>query len=185
MISSNDFRNGITIEMEGKLFTIVEFQHVKPGKGAAFVRTKLKDVKTGYTKDMTFRGGKKVSRAIVERKDYQFLYHSGEDYVFMNTENFKQITVNASQLGDQVKWLKDKMMVSIAMHETTVIGIDLPNFVDLKVVETAPGYKGDTATGASKPATLETGAIINVPLFIEVGETLQIDTREGKYLRRV
>ncbi|MHB2019231.1 MAG: elongation factor P [Candidatus Xenobia bacterium] len=185
MISSNDFRNGITIEMEGKLYTIVEFQHVKPGKGAAFVRTKLKDVKTGYTKEMTFRGGEKVNRAIVERKDYQFLYHSGDDYVFMNTENFEQITVDAAQLGDGVKWLKDEMMVSILMHEATVIGIDLPNFVDLKVVETEPGFKGDTATGATKPATLETGAVINVPLFIEVGETLQIDTREGKYLRRV
>ncbi len=185
MISSNDFRNGITIELEGTLYTIVEFQHVKPGKGSAFVRTKLKNVRTGYNVEKTFRAGEKVNRAIVERRDMQFLYKSGEDYTFMDQENYEQLTVQEAQLGDGVKWLKDSMPVSVLLHETTVLGIDLPNFVELKIIETEPGFKGDTATGASKPAKLETGATINVPLFVNEGDVIQIDTRSGEYLKRV
>ncbi len=185
MFSVNDFRTGITIELEGNLFTVVEFQHVKPGKGAAFVRTRLKNVKTGFVVEKTFRGGEKVMRAVVERRPMQFLYASDGDYTFMDNENYEQITVNSDFLGDGVKWLKDGTQVSVLLHNETPIGIDVPNFVDLKVVQTEPGFKGDTATGASKPATLETGAVINVPLFVNEGDVLQIDTRTGEYLKRV
>lgn len=185
MFSVNDFRTGITIELEGNLYTVVDFQHVKPGKGAAFVRTKLKNVKTGYTLEKTFRGGEKVMRAVVERRPMQFLYSSAEDYTFMDNENYEQITLSSDFIGDGTKWLKDSTQVSVLLHNDTPIGIDMPNFVDLKVVTTEPGFKGDTATGASKPATLETGAVINVPLFINEGDVLQIDTRTGEYLKRV
>lgn len=185
MFSVNDFRTGITIELEGNLYTVVDFQHVKPGKGAAFVRSKLKNVKTGYSLEKTFRGGEKVMRAVVERRPMQFLYSSGEDYTFMDNENYEQITLSSEFIGDGTKWLKDSTQVSVLLHNDTPIGIDMPNFVDLKVVTTEPGFKGDTATGASKPATLETGAVINVPLFINEGDVLQIDTRTGEYLKRV
>lgn len=185
MFSVNDFRTGITIELEGNLFTVVDFQHVKPGKGAAFVRSRLKNVKTGYTIEKTFRGGEKVMRAVVERRPMQFLYKSDEDYTFMDNENFEQITLLQEFIGDGTKWLKDSTEVSVLLHDDKPIGIDLPNFVDLKVITTEPGFKGDTATGASKPATLETGAVINVPLFINEGDVLQIDTRTGDYLKRV
>ncbi|HEY4002561.1 MAG TPA: elongation factor P [Candidatus Xenobia bacterium] len=185
MISSNDFRNNITIDLEGTLYTIVEFQHVKPGKGSAFVRTKLKNVKTGYTVDKTFRAGEKVNRAIVERREMQFLYHSGEEYTFMDVKTYEQLPIQGSFLGDSVKWLKDSMLVQVLVHEGLPLGVDLPNFVDLKVMETEPGFKGDTATGASKPAKLETGATINVPLFVDAGDVIQIDTRTGEYMKRV
>lgn len=185
MFSVNDFRTGITIELEGNLYTVVDFQHVKPGKGAAFVRSKLKNVKTGYSLEKTFRGGEKVMRALVERRPMQFLYSSGEDYTFMDNENYEQITLSNEFIGEGTKWLKDSTQVNVLLHNDTPIGIDLPNFVDLKVVTTEPGFKGDTATGASKPATLETGAVINVPLFINEGDVLQIDTRTGEYLKRV
>jgi elongation factor P len=189
MFSVNDFRTGITIELEGNLYTVVDFQHVKPGKGAAFVRSRLKNVKTGYTVEKTFRGGEKVMRAVVERRPMQFLYSSGDDYTFMDNENYEQITLLKDFIGDGTKWLKDSTEVSVLFHNSggtdTPIGIDLPNFVELKVVTTEPGFKGDTATGATKPATLETGAVINVPLFINEGDVLQIDTRTGEYLKRV
>lgn len=185
MISVNDFRTGITIELEGNLFTVVEFQHVKPGKGAAFVRTRLKNVKTGFVVEKTFRGGEKVTRAIVERRAMQFLYHSDDEYTFMDTETYDQKPLQKKFIGDSVKWLKDSMECSVLFHGEEPIGIDVPNFVDLKVVKTEPGFKGDTATGAVKPATLETGAVVNVPLFVNEGDVLQIDTRTGEYLKRV
>jgi len=185
MINVNDFRTGITIELEGTLFTVVEFQHVKPGKGSAFARTRLRNLKNGYVVEKTFRGGEKVNRAIIERRAMQFLYHSGDEYTFMDNENYEQITLQKDFIGDGVKWLKDGTQVSVLFHGTNAIGIDLPNFVELKVAETEPGYKGDTATGAVKQAVLETGATVNVPLFVEVGETLQIDTRTSEYLKRV
>ncbi|MHC9544335.1 MAG: elongation factor P [Vulcanimicrobiota bacterium] len=185
MITSNDFKNGMTIELDGHLMTIVEFLHVKPGKGSAFVRTKLRNLKSGYVVEKTFRAGEKVTRAIIDKRTMQFLYSSGSDYNVMDTENYEQITLSAEALGDGVKWLKEGMEISVLFYGTDPIGVDVPNFVELKVTETEPGFKGDTATGGTKPATLETGAIIQVPLFINIGELLQIDTRTGQYLRRV
>jgi len=185
MITSNDFKNGMTIELDGHLMTIVEFLHVKPGKGSAFVRTKLKNLKTGYSVEKTFRAGEKVMRAHIEKRPMQYLYSSGSDYIVMDNENFEQITLSGELLGDSAKWLKEGMEVSVLFHDTEAIGVDVPNFVDLKVTETEPGFKGDTATGGNKPATLETGAVINVPLFVNVDDVLQIDTRTGQYLRRV
>jgi elongation factor P len=185
MMSVNDFRTGITVEIEGKLLTVVEFQHVKPGKGAAFVRTKLKDVKTGLVREMTFRGGEKIMRAHIERRDMQFLYNNGDEFNFMDQENYEQIALQRDFIGDNAKWLKDNAVCSVLFHDSKAIGIDVPNFVELKVTETEPGFKGDTATGAVKPATLETGAVVNVPLFVETGNVLMIDTRTGEYLKRV
>ncbi|MFH0801539.1 MAG: elongation factor P [bacterium] len=185
MISSNDFRTGITIVVDGDLVTVVDFQHVKPGKGSAFVRTKLKNVKTGYVVEKTFRGGEKIERAVVERREMQYLYSNGSDYVFMDNKNFDQLTLSAEQIGDGFKWLKESMNISVLTHENLPIGVELPNFVELKVTQTDPGYKGDTATGGTKPATLETGAVVQAPLFIEIGDVLQIDTRSGSYLRRM
>jgi elongation factor P len=184
MITSNDFRNGMTIEIDGTLMTIVEFLHVKPGKGSAFVRTKLRNIKTGYTVEKTFKAGEKVTRAHIDRRQMQYLYASDDDYVFMDNENFDQISLQKNLLGDGTKWLKEGMEVSVLFYGTETIGVDLPNFVELKVTETEPGFKGDTATGGTKPATLETGAVINVPLFIDIDDVLQIDTRTGQYLRR-
>ena len=185
MISVNDFRTGITIEIDGELWQVIDFQHVKPGKGAAFVRTKLKNVKKQATVEKTFRGGEKVKRAIVERVPHQFLYSSDDDYVFMNNNTYDQVNVSAELMGDDLKWLKDSMDVNLVMHGDEIIGLELPNFVELKVTRTDPGFKGDTAQGGTKPATVETGAVVNVPLFVEEGDVLQIDTRSGEYLRRV
>lgn len=185
MISVNDFRTGITIELEGNLFTVVDFQHVKPGKGSAFVRSKLKNLKTGYVIEKTFRAGEKILRAHIERRDMQFLYHSDEDYTFMDNQTYDQITLHASQIGDGVKWLKDGTVIGVLFYDTLAIGVDIPNFVELAVTQTEPGFKGDTATGGSKPATVETGAVVQVPLFIEIGNVIQIDTRTSTYLRRV
>ena len=185
MINVNDFRTGITIELEGNLFTVVEFQHVKPGKGSAFVRSKLKNLKSGFVVEKTFRGGEKVTRAIVERRAMQFLYASGDEYTFMDNENFEQIALQKDFIGDSVKWLKEAMVCNVLLHASTPIGIDVPNFVDLRVAETEPGFKGDTAQGGTKQATLETGAVVNVPLFVEIDDVLQIDTRTGEYLKRV
>ncbi len=184
-ISVNDFRTGITIELEGQLWTVVDFQHVKPGKGAAFVRSKLKNVEKGTTVEKTFRGGEKVQRAIVERKPYQYLYESDGDYVFMDSNTYEQVNVSADKMGDGLKWLKDSMEVQIVFHETRILEVEMPNFVELAVTQTDPGLKGDTAQGGSKPATVETGAVVTVPLFVEEGDVLQIDTRSGEYLKRV
>lgn len=185
MISVNDFRTGMSIEIDGELWQVVEFQHVKPGKGAAFVRTKLKNIRKDFTVEKTFRGGEKVQRAIVERKTFQYLYPGDGDYVFMDNETYHQVNVTEEQIGDGLKWLKDSMEVQIVFHGDEVIGVEMPNFVELEVTQTDPGFKGDTAQGGTKPATLETGAVVNVPLFVETGQMLQIDTRTGEYLRRV
>lgn len=185
MISVNDFRTGVTIEIDGDAFAVVEFQHVKPGKGSAFVRTKLKNVRTGYVVEKTFRGGEKVAKAHMERKEMQYLYCTGDEYFFMDTQSYDQISLNKAQIGDSIKWLKESTLIFILFHNGVQISLDIPNFVDLLVTETDPGYKGDTATGGTKPATLETGAVIQVPLFINIGDKLQIDTRSGSYLKRV
>jgi len=185
MISTNDFRTGLTIEVDGDIYAVVEFQHVKPGKGAAFVRTKLKNRRTGAVVERTFRAGEKINTAHVERKEMQYLYPDGDLLVMMDTGTFEQVSLTREQLGDDFKWLKDNMLVNVLFYNGEVIGVDLPNFVELKVVDTEPGIKGDTATGASKNATLETGAVVQVPLFVETGDVLKIDTRSGGYLTRV
>ncbi|CAB1128918.1 elongation factor P [Candidatus Hydrogenisulfobacillus filiaventi] len=184
MISSNDFRNGVTIELDGQVYQVIEFQHVKPGKGAAFVRTKLKNLQTGGVVDRTFNAGERVPAARVERREMQYLYSSGDDYTFMDSENFEQHTIPSADIGPGVRFLKENMTVWIVFYKGAVIGVDLPNSVELKIVETEPGFKGDTATGGTKPAKLETGAVVKVPLFIENGTTIIVDTRTGEYLGR-
>lgn len=185
MITSNDFKNGMTIELEGQLMTVVEFLHVKPGKGSAFVRTKLKNLRTGFCVDKTFKAGEKLQKAHIEKKSMQYLYASDGEYTFMDNETYDQVTLQEDLVGDAKKWMIDGTDVHILFHETTPLGVEVANFVELKVVQTDPGFKGDTATGGTKPATLETGTLIQVPLFIEEGEVLQIDTRTGQYLKRV
>lgn len=184
MISTNDLRTGITVELDNGIWSVVEFLHVKPGKGAAFVRTKLKNVETGNVMEKTFRAGEKLPRAVVTKSDMQYLYKSDDDYIFMDTQSFDQITITAKQIGDGVKYLKDSMMVQVLKHDTKVIGVDLPNFVELEVVDTPPGEKGNTATGGTKPATMETGAVVNVPFFVNNGDRIRIDTRTNSYLDR-
>lgn len=184
MISTNDFKTGVTIELDGDVFTVVDFQHVKPGKGAAFVRAKLKNVRNGGVVERTFNAGEKVSRARVERREMQYLYNDGESYNFMDNQSFDQISVTEGQLGDAIKYLKENTNVHMVTYQGEVIGVDLPNMVELEVIETDPGIKGDTASGGSKPAKLETGAVVQVPFFVEVGDVLQIDTRSGSYLKR-
>ena len=185
MISAGDFRNGITVEIEGNVFQIVEFQYVKPGKGAAFVRTKLKNIKNGGVVEKTFRPTEKFPPARIDRKDMQYLYADGDMYNFMDTENYEQIALNADEVGDALKFVKENDMVKVCSHNGSVFAIEPPLFVELEVTETEPGFKGDTATGASKPATVETGATVNVPLFVEIGDKIKIDTRTGEYLSRV
>lgn len=185
MITSNDFKNGMTIELDGQLMTVVEFLHVKPGKGSAFVRTKLKNLRTGFTVEKTFKAGEKLTKAHIAKKSMQFLYANDGEYTFMDNESYDQINVMEDLVGDAKKWMTDGMDLHIMFHETTPLGVEVPNFVELKVIQTEPGFKGDTATGGTKPATLETGAVIQVPLFVEMDEVLQIDTRTGQYLRRV
>ncbi len=184
MISAGDFRNGVTIEYEGDIYTIIEFQHVKPGKGAAFVRTKIKNIKTGGVVEKTFRPTEKMNKAHIDRKDMQYLYSDGELYHFMDTETFEQIAVNASDVGDALKFVKENEMVKILSHNGEVFGIEPPLFVELEITDTEPGFKGDTATGATKPAVVETGVTVNVPLFVSQGEKIKIDTRTGEYLSR-
>ena len=184
MISAGDFRNGVTIEYEGEIFVILEFQHVKPGKGAAFVRTKIKNLVTGAVVEKTFRPTEKMGRAHIDRKDMTYLYNDGELYHFMDNENYEQIAVNSSDVGDNLKFVKENEIVKVLSYNGSVFGIEPPLFVELEVIETEPGFKGDTATGATKPATVETGVSINVPLFIDQGEIIKIDTRTGEYLGR-
>ncbi|MDK2820096.1 MAG: elongation factor [Clostridia bacterium] len=184
MISTNDFRTGLTIEVDGEIYSVVEFMHVKPGKGAAFVRTKLKNRRTGAVIERTFRAGEKVNRAHIEKREMQYLYNDGDNYYFMDTETFDQMSLSKDQLDDAIKYLKDNMNINVLFYQGETIGIELPNSVELKVVETEPGVKGDTATGATKNAVLETGASIQVPLFIEVGDVVRIDTRTGDYIER-
>ncbi len=184
MISAGEFRNGVTFELDGNVFQIVEFQHVKPGKGAAFVRTKLKNVITGGVIEKTFRPTEKMPKAHIERKDYEYFYNDGDLYYFMDQETYEQIPLNKETLGDSMKFVKENMVVKVMSYKGSVFGIEPPTFVELVVTETEPGFKGDTSTGATKPAVVETGTQINVPLFIDQGEVIRIDTRTGEYMER-
>ena len=184
MISAGDFKKGVTFEFEGNVYQVVEFQHVKPGKGAAFVRTKLKNVINGGVVEKTFRPTDKMPKAHIERRDMEYLYQDGDLFYFMDQETYEQIPLSSEQLGDALKFVKENMLVKILSYKGSVFGVEPPNFVELQVTETEPGFKGDTATGATKPATLETGAVINVPLFIEEGEMIRVDTRTGEYMER-
>jgi len=184
MISSNDFRNGVTLEIDGVLFQVIEFQHVKPGKGSAFVRTKLKNLQTGGIVERTFNAGERVPSARVEKREMQFLYNTGDEYTFMDTESFEQIALSSADIGDGVRFLKENMICHVVLFKGSSIGVELPNSVNLKIIETDPGFKGDTATGGNKPAKLETGAVVKVPLFIEEGSIITVDTRTGLYVGR-
>lgn len=184
MISAGDFRNGVTFEMDGNVVSIIEFQHVKPGKGAAFVRTKIRNVITGAVTEKTFNPNDKYPTAFIERKDMQYLYSDGDLYYFMDSETFEQIPINKNILGDNFKFVKENMDCKVLSYKGNVFGVEPPNFVELQVTKTDPGFKGDTATNATKPAELETGAEIKVPLFIEEGEMIRIDTRTGEYMER-
>ena len=185
MISAGDFRNGITIEVEGNVYQIIEFQHVKPGKGAAFVRTKLKNIINGGVVEKTFRPTEKCPQARIDRKDMQYLYSDGDLYNFMDVETYDQIALNEDTVGDALKFVKENEMVKICSYNGNVFAIEPPLFVELEITDTEPGFKGDTATGATKPAIVETGAKVMVPLFVEQGEVIKIDTRTGEYLSRV
>ena len=184
MISAGDFRNGVTLEIEGNVYQIMEFQHVKPGKGAAFVRTKLKNIINGGVVEKTFRPTEKFPAARIDRVEMQYLYSDGDLYNFMNTENYDQIALNNETIGDALKFVKENEMVKMCAHNGNVFAVEPPLFVELEITETEPGFKGDTATGASKPAVVETGATVYVPLFVEQGEKIKIDTRTGEYLSR-
>lgn len=184
MISTSDFKTGLTIELDNDVWQIVEFQHVKPGKGAAFVRSKLKNVRNGNIQERTFRTTEKMPKAHIETRKMQYLYNTGDEYTFMDNESYDQINLTSAQLADALKYLLENMMVSIIMYQGETIGVDLPNTVELEVVETEPGIKGDTASGGSKPAKMETGLVVQVPFFINVGDKLIIDTRDGDYVSR-
>lgn len=185
MISAGDFRNGLTIEMDNNVYQIIEFQHVKPGKGAAFVRTKLKNIKNGGVVEKTFRPTEKFPQARIDRSDMQYLYSDGDLYYFMNVETFDQIPMSTEAVGDSLKFVKENEMVKMLSHNGAVFAIEPPLFVELVITDTEPGFKGDTATGATKPATVETGATVYVPLFVEQGDKISIDTRTGEYMKRV
>lgn len=184
MISSNDFRNGVSIDLDGEAFVVVDFQHVKPGKGSAFVRTKLKNVRTGGVVERTFAAGEKVPKAHLERKQMQYLYNDG-DYVFMDNNTYDQMTLTADQIGPKLKYLKENMDLYILFFKGAILGVDFPPQVELTITETEPGIKGDTATGGTKPATTETGAIIKVPFFINEGDVVRVNTETGEYIERV
>ena len=184
MVSAGDFRNGVTFEMEGNVLQIIEFQHVKPGKGAAFVRAKVRNVITGAVVERTFNPNDKFPTAYVERKDMEYSYSDGDLYYFMDPESYELIPINESDLPDSFKFVKENMTCKILSYKGNVFGVEPPNFVELQVTKTDPGFKGDTATNTTKPATLETGAEVKVPLFIDEGEMIQIDTRTGEYLGR-
>ena len=184
MISSNDLRNGVTIAVDGQLWTVIEFLHVKPGKGSAFVRTRLKNVKTGTTLERTFRAGEKLEHATVDNRQMQMLYNDADGYHFMDQENFENVTLQRDLIGGPADFLKDGMVVDVQFHDATPIGVDLPAHVELRIVETDPGFRGDTATNTTKPAKLETGATVNVPLFVESGDVIRIDTRDRRYIGR-
>ena len=184
MISAGDFRNGVTFEMDGNVVQIIEFQHVKPGKGAAFVRTKIRNVISGAVTEKTFSPTEKFPTAFVERKDMQYLYQDGDLYYFMDNETYENIPISADTLGDNFKFVKENMDCKVLSYKGNVFGVEPPFFVELEVVETDPGFKGDTATNATKPAKLETGAEIKVPLFIEEGDHIKVDTRTGEYMER-
>ncbi len=184
-ITTNDLKNGITLELENGLFTVVEFQHVKPGKGGAFVRTKLRNLRNGNVFEKTFNAGIRVEQAILDKRDMQFLYRDGDDYVFMDTESYDQMTVSPTALGEAADYLVESAMVIIALHNGEIVSVEIPASVELTVAETEPGVQGDRVSGARKPATLETGKVLQVPLFINVGDRVKVDTRSGDYITRV
>ena len=184
MVTAGDFRNGVTFEMDGKVYSIIEFQHVKPGKGAAFVRTKIRDVINGSVTEKTFSPTEKFPTAFIERKDMEYSYEDGGLYYFMDPETYDMVPVDAANLGDNFKFVKENMTCKILSYKGNVFGVEPPTFVNLAIAKTDPGFAGNTATNATKPAVLETGAEIKVPLFIEEGEVIQIDTRTGEYLSR-
>jgi elongation factor P len=184
-VDTSQFRNGLKIELDGEPFTMIFFQHVKPGKGGAFVRTKVKNLKTGRVLDRTFRAGERVDEADVDERTMQYVYQEGDNLVFMDTTSFEQIPFTPAQVGDARKFLKENLEVSVVFWRGQPIGLELPSFIEASVTRCDPGMKGDTASGATKPATLETGAILQVPLFIKEGDTLRVDTRTGQYVERV
>ena len=184
MISVNDLKTGLTLSLDNGLWSVVEFLHVKPGKGAAFVRTKLKNVETGQVVEKTFRAGEKVGKATLDRREMQYLYKEGAEFVMMDMENYEQLQVTADQVGDGVKYLKENMVVQILLHDGKIIGVDIPAHVVLEVTDTPPAEKGNTAQGGTKPATLETGAVVNVPFFVSNGDKIRVDTRTNEYLDR-
>lgn len=184
MISVNEFKTGLTIEVDGDIWRVIDFQHVKPGKGAAFVRSKLKNLRTGSIQEKTFRAGEKVSRAQIDNKHMQYLYSAGDSFVFMDTNTYEQVELSRQQIEHELNFLKENMEVQIIMYHGEVIGIDLPNTVELQVVETEPGIKGDTASGGSKPAKLETGLVVQVPFFVNEGDTIVVNTTDGSYVSR-
>ncbi|HDQ45936.1 MAG TPA: elongation factor P [bacterium] len=185
MATTTDFRNGFVMKIDGELWMIVEFQHVKPGKGGAFVRTRIKNVKTGRVLEKTFRSGEKVEDVRLEKKPFQFLYREPDHFTFMNTRTYDQVAVPDEIVGDAEHYLKEGMDVEILFNDEEPLGVDIPIFVNLKITKSDPGVRGDTATGVTKPATLETGFTVQVPLFIEEGETIRVDTRTGEYMERV
>lgn len=185
MITAGDFKKGVTFEMDGQIYNIVDFQHVKPGKGAAFVRTKIKNIVTGAVLERTFNPTERVEEAVIERKEMQYLYNDGSLYYFMDMETYEQLPLNEDIVKDAMRFLKENMMASIKSYKGKVFSVEPPTFVELEVTQTEPGFKGDTATGGSKPAIVETGAQITVPLFINIGDVLKIDTRTGNYIERV
>ncbi|WP_047151478.1 elongation factor P [Aneurinibacillus tyrosinisolvens] len=184
MISVNDLRPGVTIEHDGDIFSVIEFQHVKPGKGAAFVRTKLRNLRSGGIKETTFRAGEKVAKARIETKEMQYLYASGDEHVFMDTQTYDQLSLPTNQIEQELKFLLENMNVNIVSYEGEILGVQVPNTVVLEVTDTEPGIKGDTASGGTKPATLQTGLVVQVPFFINVGDKLSIDTRNVEYVSR-
>ncbi len=184
MISVNDLKTGLTLQLDNGLWSVVEFLHVKPGKGAAFVRSKLKNVETGQVVEKTFRAGEKVAKAMLDRREMQYLYKEGKEYVMMDNETYEQLQLTEEQIGDGIKYLKENMIVQVLMHDSRIIGVDLPAHVILEVTDTPPSEKGNTAQGGTKPATLETGAVVNVPFFISNGDKIRVDTRTNEYLDR-
>ncbi|WP_338750034.1 elongation factor P [Bacillus sp. FJAT-52991] len=184
MISVNDFRTGLTIEVDGGIWRVVEFQHVKPGKGAAFVRSKLRNLRNGAIQEKTFRAGEKVAKAQIDNRRMQYLYANGDQHVFMDNESYEQIELPADQIEYELKFLKENMEVSIMMYQTETLGVELPNTVELKVTETEPGIKGDTASGGTKPATVETGLVVQVPFFVNEDDVLIVNTDDGSYVSR-
>ncbi len=185
MVTAGDFRKGVTFEIDGQPYLIVDFQHVKPGKGAAFVRTKYKNLKTGVIREEAFNPNDKFPKATIETKEMQYLYNDGELYYFMDNESYEQVPLNYDQVEEAIKWVKENEVVTIRFYQGTAFQVEAPNFVELEVVETEPGIKGDTATNVTKAATMETGTVVQVPLFINQGEKIRIDTRTGDYMSRV
>ena len=185
MISTADFRNGLVVELEGGLMQIVEFQHVKPGKGGAFVRTKFKNVLTGRVLEKTYRSGEKFEEAVLQGEPYQYLYHDGDLYHCMHKDTFEQLAVGENVVGEKNKWLMDNMDVTLTFHKGKVISLDVPTFIDMEITQCDPGIQGDRATTGNKPATLETGAVVQVPLFVQQGTRIRVDTRTGEYIERV